>query len=672
MAISGSFYGTTSNGAIKPRITWTAQANLEGNYSDVTVTLTYSRTDGYKTYGYWSGSLTVDGNQKSVSGKYIEITKNSNTLAVSYTLQIPHNDDGKKTVTVSASGSISGTTLSKTTISGAITLEDIPRAASIAATDAAIGSVSMVTLGKKSEAYTCAVAWQFGTLSGYLTGEGISQEPCHVSASGLAFPLPEEFYYEIPDKASDVCTLTCTTYLNGAAIDTPRKTTFTVRADPARCGPVLTVSAEDVSEKTLALTGDSGRFVRGVSTAKCVMTAQAQYGASVARRKIAGRTVTADTLLVEAIDTDTLRFSVTDSRGYTTEKVLSLSLIPYTPPTLRLTAGRSDATSGKASLQAEGTCFRGSFGAAANRLELRYQINGGSAVDLTPEEREAAYSASARLEGLDYTQAYTVKVTVTDALTTKSASVRINPGIPLFDWGKEDFAFHVPVSMDGTRLTDLGDPEKEQDAVNKGYADGQYLKRAGDQKLDGLLFVKGSMNVVSKDDLPRLVFRDEAETIAGVMQMDAQSRQILLYQYSPDGSGFRVGYRLPAPGNLTENRTHDLLTEKTHGMVRLWQNASPDSGFGAQTLSVALGEYDGVSLYYRNDKTGTAYQNTGLIPKGHSGAMVYVSSTGVQSIRKFSVTESGIVFEAASYDGSGGKQDYIIPVIVYGIKGVSA
>ena len=46
MAINGSFYGKTGNTAIKPKITWEAVADEQGNYSDVTATLTYSRKDG--------------------------------------------------------------------------------------------------------------------------------------------------------------------------------------------------------------------------------------------------------------------------------------------------------------------------------------------------------------------------------------------------------------------------------------------------------------------------------------------------------------------------------------------------------------------------------------------------------------------------------------------------
>ena len=160
MAISGSFYGTTSNTAIKPKITWSAQANLEGNYSDVTATLSYSRTDTYKTYGHWAGSLTIHGDTASVSGKYIEITKNSNTVTITHTVRVAHGDNGKKTVTISASGGITETSLTKTTISGKVVLEEIPRAASVGATDADIGSVSMVTIGKKSDSYTYTLGWQ--------------------------------------------------------------------------------------------------------------------------------------------------------------------------------------------------------------------------------------------------------------------------------------------------------------------------------------------------------------------------------------------------------------------------------------------------------------------------------------------------------------------------------
>ena len=87
---NGTFYGATGNGWIKPRIQWSAEANTEGNYSDVTATLSYTRTNhGYTTYGYWAGSLTINADCKSASGVYTEITEAGYRDIITHTVIIP-------------------------------------------------------------------------------------------------------------------------------------------------------------------------------------------------------------------------------------------------------------------------------------------------------------------------------------------------------------------------------------------------------------------------------------------------------------------------------------------------------------------------------------------------------------------------------------------------------
>jgi len=132
MALNGSFYGSTANQFIKPRIEWSAVQDVAGNYSDVTATLYYSRTNkGYETYGTWRGSLTIDGNTANAS-KVLTITYNSNTLAITHTARVLHDAYGEKTLTISAVGAMAGTSLSDTQISGQITLDAIARASAIA------------------------------------------------------------------------------------------------------------------------------------------------------------------------------------------------------------------------------------------------------------------------------------------------------------------------------------------------------------------------------------------------------------------------------------------------------------------------------------------------------------------------------------------------------------
>ena len=60
---------------------------------------------------------------------------------------------------------------------------------------------------------------------------------------------------------------------------------------------------------------------------------------------------------------------------------------------------------------------------------------------------ESGYTATAALEGLAYDKASTLSVTVEDKLIEHTLSVTVKPGVPVFDWGEKDFAFHVPVTL---------------------------------------------------------------------------------------------------------------------------------------------------------------------------------------------------------------------------------
>ena len=135
MALSGSFTGTTNNQYIQPKITWSATQNTDDNYSVVTATLSYSRTNsGYTTSGKWSGSITINGETESYSTTdEIVITQNSNTVAMSATVTVPHNEDGKKSINISCTGGITdeSVSLKSTYCSSDITLDPIPRNATI-------------------------------------------------------------------------------------------------------------------------------------------------------------------------------------------------------------------------------------------------------------------------------------------------------------------------------------------------------------------------------------------------------------------------------------------------------------------------------------------------------------------------------------------------------------
>ncbi len=126
---SGSFPVTTSNKYISGKVTWSSTTNTAGNYSDVTATLRLSRTNtGYKTWGDGTFTITIDGSSKSNSGRF-EFTYNSNTLCVSHTKRVYHNDNGKKSIYISVSGSHARFNVNS--IGKTVSLDTIPRYAKI-------------------------------------------------------------------------------------------------------------------------------------------------------------------------------------------------------------------------------------------------------------------------------------------------------------------------------------------------------------------------------------------------------------------------------------------------------------------------------------------------------------------------------------------------------------
>ena len=347
-----------------------------------------------------------------------------------------------------------------------VLLTRIPRASTIAATDARIGGVSVVAVSRKSEEYTHTIHYQFGSLSGYLTEDGTSQEEEKLYTTGIAFLIPQHFYNQIPDSQSALCTLQCKTYWGDTQIGETQSCSFTVTCDGDACAPQVTGTVKDGNPNTAALTGDTDVLVRYASNAVCTITANGRNGASIVGKQVDDLAVTGNTRTIVAIEKGSVTFSAWDSRGYTTHVTVNKTMIPYVHLSCHPDIKRTDPTSGNAVLTVTGDCFFGSFGAVSNSLQLRYRIGSGDWQEMTLQPSGNYYTARAELTGLDYTRSHTLEVQAEDQLQTVSKTLTLGKGIPVFDWGENDFAFHVPVYLPGL-------PQRENEAVSKAYADGK-------------------------------------------------------------------------------------------------------------------------------------------------------------------------------------------------------
>lgn len=448
--LEGILYGTTANARIKAELMWQAAQNIEENYSDITVTLTYSRTNsGYTTEGNWRGAITV-GDQRFTGEKHIVITKDSQTVAMTATARIPHDAFGGCKVVISAEGRIvnpASSTLSSTTLSGEVTLDTIPRASTLSAPDGYIGSLVTVAVDRKSDSFTHRILYRFGALEG-LIGEGLT-------AQQVEFFLPDSFYGEIPGEKSGACTLICQTY-SGDTLIGVREAVFTAMADPLVCAPRLTVTAEDINPKTLSLTGDKTQFVRYLSTLSLRVDAQGQKGASITSLTAEDTLITGNGLVMENIHRDTLRIVATDSRGFTGEYMLQLPMLPYVVLSCNPAVSRVDPTSGDAILTLRGNVWSGSFPTGENALAAAYTAGPNTGSVALEIGEDHTYFAEIPLSGMDYRQSHTVTVAVADSAMSVTQTVTLPRGIPVFHWGEADFQFHVPVDV--PQLTISGEP----------------------------------------------------------------------------------------------------------------------------------------------------------------------------------------------------------------------
>lgn len=353
------------------------------------------------------------------------------------------------TATVNGSAFTSGNTL---TVTGDVSIAATAQALSstIGATDANIGSVSTITINRKSAAYTHSVMFTFGSLSGYVTEDGgVSGSEVKLSGTQIAFVVPASFYSQIPNATRGECTLTCRTYNGDSQIGETKYATFIAVAAEYACKPSVSGTVVDSNDVTKALTHDASALIRYFSTAFCTISAAAKNSASLSQKSIGGVVVSGDTRSIPGIEADNIVFAAVDSRGYASSYTAKFTLIPYVRLTNNSVALRDDPTSGKATLTIRGDFYNASFGASgeSNTLQVKYRVNGGSLITVTPAVSGNTYTASIPLSDLDYQSEHTVEVYVSDALDDVPKTIPIKRGIPVFDWGKEDFRVNLAMRL---------------------------------------------------------------------------------------------------------------------------------------------------------------------------------------------------------------------------------
>lgn len=464
MALSGSFTGSTSNKYIQPKIVWSATQSVDGNYSDVTATLYYSRTNsGYTTAGTWSGGITINGTRTAAS-KSISITQNSNTQAVTATTRVYHNADGTKSINISGDGAISVASLTYTTCSSTVTLNTIPRASSVSATNANIGSSTTITISRASSSFTHTLRYSCWSLTGTIATK--------TSSTSVVWTLPTSFYAQMPNSKQSWGTIYCDTYSGSTLVGT-KSCTFNIYVDENTNKPTLNPTIVDQGSVSTTLTGDTSKIIKYYNTCNVVFNASAKNSATISSMKVTcGSKSRASDGLLEYVDSGTFVFTATDSRGFTTTQTITKDTIDYVPLTCNLSTNYNliDGSTVNVNLAVKGKYFSGSFGAVTNSLAVEYRCKTNDGDYPTDDEGNeewtpltnptvinGEYTAQATITGLDYSNFYTFQARAKDSIYTNGITSAGQTIVikPVFDWSKKDFNFNVPVHGAGGFTYDI-------------------------------------------------------------------------------------------------------------------------------------------------------------------------------------------------------------------------
>ncbi len=323
-------------------------------------------------------ALHLGGTAVAGSSAQFSLDYNSSVTLLSGSASVPHNSDGTCNLSVRATLSPAENRYAPPNMELSETFPLTPIARGSVPTlpaSALLGAPLTVRLDRASAAYTHTLRYAFGEKSGVIA-EGVG-DTC-------VFTPPLALAAEIPNALSGTCTLTCQTYGGGKLIGT-QSAPLTLCVPPE---VVPTVDVFTASRVDNAVPSSWGVYVQGYSQAKLHAEASGAYGSTVVSFSVTGGLNGADvtTPVLTAAGENTFTVTVTDSRGRTASKSLTLTVAPYRAPALshvtlcRCTQSGTQTPSGTALYAAAQVDFADVGGNNAYALSLALQNADGSAL----------------------------------------------------------------------------------------------------------------------------------------------------------------------------------------------------------------------------------------------------------------------------------------------------
>lgn len=247
---------------------------------------------------------------------------------------VPHNDDGSKTISVSASFT-NNISPSSGSASGTVALTTIPRKSSMTVSDGTLGTAQTLTVSRKSTSFTHTITYSCGSYSGTICSKS--------SSTSISWTPPIDFAFGAPNGTQVYVSFVLDTYNGNTLIGSNSYAIWCTIPDNVK--PSVSITVEDTNNHKELY----GKYIQGQSRIRIKVNASGIYGSSITSYNTSfdGKTYAVDSFVTSVISksgTLSITTTVTDSRGRSATTTQNVDVFSYSPPKIKsLVIKRTDA-----------------------------------------------------------------------------------------------------------------------------------------------------------------------------------------------------------------------------------------------------------------------------------------------------------------------------------------
>ncbi|ADM73685.1 tail protein [Lactococcus phage 949] len=417
-----------------------------------------------------AGSMTINGERRTWTNSS-DLGANQKKLLFAGNWTIPHNADGTKSFSFSATYNINvtfnGVFYGNRTVSGGGTLNTIPRTSSVSVYPSTInfGDRANIHIDRASSSFNHTLTFK------WYGNENTFADKINYVDTDITPSMDLSRY--IPNETSGWGTIVCDTYSGETKIGSSSAKLTINTVDDSRFQPVI--NGFTISEGSPEVTTAVGAvYVQSKSKLKVDTNASSKMYSTISKieTKVGNATYTGNPIVsgfvAESGKLDII-VTVTDSRGYKATSSQPINLAPYSNPTTTISALRRKDAQEIIDITWSGTSKAiGVDNAMGYKIEYQQMNKSWILLEQNSSATRESWSGKIVKDAIDIDKVYNIRITMYDEfMSTVSTTVIPVAQVPMswgttgasvgkvFEEGKENFQVSGDMSINGKLLIDI-------------------------------------------------------------------------------------------------------------------------------------------------------------------------------------------------------------------------